>query len=126
MEKSTKSNYTITRDTHKIDATGKTVGRLATEVAIYLRGKHKTSYTPQVDNGDFVVVRNAKELKFSGKKIEQKVYYRHSGFPGGLKTTKASELMEADPAEILRKAVYKMMPDTRLRTDMFKRLTVIN
>jgi large subunit ribosomal protein L13 len=120
------SNYTIKRDTHKIDASGKSVGRLASEVAQLLRGKGKVDFTPQVDNGDFVVVKNAKEAVFTGKKLEQKKYYRHSGYPGGLKVTNLNELMEKDPAEAIRKAVFNMLPNNRLRNDMFKRLTVKN
>jgi len=124
--KSTKSNYTITRETHKIDATDVSVGRLATKIAFLLRGKHKPSFTPQVDNGDFVVVKNAKNVKLTGKKTEQKVYYRHSGFPGGLKTVQAKDLMENNPAEIIERAVFSMLPNSKLRNAMVKRLTVKN
>ncbi len=124
--KSTKSNYTITRETHKIDATDKPIGRLATEIATLLRGKHKVSFTPQVDNGDFVVVKNAALAKFTGKKLIQKVYRHHSGHPGGLKSVKASELKATDPSQLISYAVYKMLPKNKFRTDMYKRLTIKN
>jgi len=124
--KTTKSNYTITRETHQLDATGMSVGRLATQVAQLLRGKLKVDYTPHVDNGDFVTVKNAKNLVITGKGLEQKLYYTHSGYPGGLKIQKASELMVSDPAEILRKAVFRMLPKSKLQNDMYKRLTVKN
>lgn len=124
--KSTKSNYTIKRETHRIDATGKPVGRLATEVALLLRGKHKVDFTPQVDNGDFVIVDNAHAVTFTGKKFEQKKYYSHSQYPGGLTTKKAYELHAENPSKIIEKAVYAMLPVNRTRATIFKRLTVNN
>lgn len=122
--KTTKSNYTIKRATHRIDATDQTVGRLATKIAILLRGKNKASFTPHVDNGDFVVVENADKVKFTGKKLEQKLYKHHSLFPGGLKEVKASTLMAEDPKKIIENAVYYMLPKNKLQTEMFKRLMV--
>ncbi len=124
--KSTKPNYTITRETHKIDATDKPIGRLATEVATLLRGKHKVTFTPHVDNGDFVVIKNAGAAKFTGKKLIQKVYHHHSGHPGGLKTVKASELKTSNPSQLISHAVYKMLPKNKFRSEMHKRLTIKN
>jgi len=120
----TQANYKIERKTHKIDVAGRPVGRAATEIAQLLRGKGKVSFTRHVDNGDFVVVKNIKEIIFTGKKLEQKKYYRHSGYPGGLKTTKASDLMAKNPAKILEMAIFHMLPTNKLRNAMMKRLTI--
>lgn len=114
----------IERKTHKIDATGKAPGRLASEIAIMLRGKNKASYQPNVDAGDFVHVSNAKHMKFTGKKLEQKKYYHHSGYPGGLKEKKMKEVFENNPGEVLKKAVYNMLPKNKLRKEMIKRLII--
>ena len=122
--KTTSLTTKIERKTQQIDATNQSVGRLASQIALILRGKNKINFTPQVDNGDFVVVSNIDKLKFTGKKLEQKKYYRHSGYPGGLKTTKLSELYKTQPAEVLKKAVFKMLPKNRLRNNMIKRLTI--
>ncbi len=107
-----------------IDAEGQTLGRLATEIARLLRGKDKPQYTPHVDTGDFVVVVNAEKVVVTGKKAEQKVYYRHSGYPGGLKTTSYEEMLERKPTEILRRAVKGMMPKTRLGRQQLKKLKI--
>ena len=107
-----------------IDAEGQTLGRLATEIARLLRGKNKPHYTPHVDTGDFVVVVNAEKVAVTGRKAEQKVYYRHSGYPGGLKKTSYEEMLERKPTEILRRAVKGMMPRTRLGRQQFKKLKV--
>jgi large subunit ribosomal protein L13 len=107
-----------------IDAEGQTLGRLATEIARLLRGKDKPQYTPHVDTGDFVVVVNAEKVVVTGKKAEQKVYYRHSGYPGGLKTTSYEEMLERKPTEILRRAVKGMMPRTRLGRQQLKKLKI--
>jgi len=107
-----------------IDAEGQTLGRLATEIARLLRGKDKPQYTPHVDTGDFVVVVNAEKVVVTGKKTEQKVYYRHSGYPGGLKTTSYEEMLERKPTEILRRAVKGMMPKTRLGRQQLKKLKI--
>jgi large subunit ribosomal protein L13 len=109
------------RKLHKIDATGKAAGRLATQIALILRGKNKTDYQPHIDMGDIVHVSNIDKLKFSGKKIEQKKYYSYSGYPGGLKTKKISEIK---PAEVLKKAVRDMLPPTKHRVNMLKRLII--
>lgn len=114
----------IDRKLHKIDATGKAVGRLASEIAIILRGKNKPEYQPNVDNGDIVEVSNIKKLKFTGKKLEQKKYYSYSGYPGGLKEKKLKELAESNPAEILERAVREMLAPTKLRKGMMKRLII--
>ena len=107
-----------------IDAEGRTLGRLATEIARLLRGKDKPQYTPHIDTGDFVVVVNAEKVAVTGRKAEQKVYYRHSGYPGGLKKTSYEEMLERKPTEILRRAVKGMMPKTRLGRQQLKKLKV--
>ncbi len=113
----------IDRKTHQIDATDQAIGRLSTQIATLLRGKHKPNYAPQVDSGDFVVVTHIDKVKFTGKKIEQKEYYRYSGYPGGLKTTKLKKIFNENPQEVLKKAVYNMLPKNKLRQHMIKRLT---
>ncbi|MDQ3913562.1 MAG: 50S ribosomal protein L13 [Actinomycetota bacterium] len=112
------------RKWHLIDAEGQTLGRLATEIALLLRGKNKPQYTPHVDTGDFVVVVNAEKVAVTGNKAEQKVYYRHTGYPGGLKETSYKVMLERKPTEILRKAVKGMMPRTRLGRQQFKKLKI--
>jgi large subunit ribosomal protein L13 len=114
----------VERKWYVIDAEGKTLGRLASEIAKILRGKNKPQYTPHVDVGDFVVVVNAEKVVVTGKKAEQKVYRRHSGYPGGLKETGYGRMMERRPEEILRRAVYGMMPKTRLARGQFRKLKV--
>lgn len=114
----------VERKLHKFDATGKAVGRLATEIALVLRGKNKPEYEPHIDMGDIAEVSNIDKLKFTGKKLEQKKYYKYSGYPGGLKEKKMSELAETNPAEILRRAVREMLPPTKLRPGMMKRLII--
>lgn len=112
------------RNTHKIDASNQAVGRLASQIAIILRGKNKPEYQPHIDNGDIVEVSNINKLKFTGKKLEQKKYYKYSGYPGGLKETKMGDLAKKDQGEILRRAVKQMLPPTKLRTNMLKRLII--
>ncbi len=107
-----------------IDAEGKVLGRLATEVATILCGKNKPIYTPHIDTGDFVVVVNADKVKLTGRKWEQKVYYRHSGYPGGLKSLTAKELWEKKPEELVRHAVKGMLPKNRLGRKMIKKLKI--
>jgi large subunit ribosomal protein L13 len=97
-----------------VDATGKTLGRLATQIADALRGKRKPDYTPHIDVGDFVVVVNAEKISVTGKKREEKRYYRHSGYPGGLRSRTLREQLERRPTEVLRKAVKGMLPRNRL------------
>lgn len=110
------------REIHTIDATGKVLGRLATEIAVLLRGKHKPDFVPYKDMGDFVVVKNVDKIKVTGKKIEKKKYYHHSGYLGGLKETPLKKLFEKNPAEVLRRAVWGMLPSNKLRPEQIKRL----
>ncbi len=121
--KTTNLKVKIERKKHQIDATNQSIGRLASQIALLLRGKHKNDFAPQIDNGDFVIVTNINKVKFTGKKLEQKEYYSYSGYQGGLKRKKLSELFQENPAEVLRKAVYNMLPKNKLRQDMIKRLT---
>jgi large subunit ribosomal protein L13 len=114
----------VERKWYVVDAEGQTLGRLATEIATILRGKNKPQYTPHVDTGDFVVVVNAEKVVVTGRKAEQKVYRRHSGYPGGLKTTSYEQLLERQPTEILRKAVKGMMPKTRLAHQQLRKLKI--
>ncbi len=114
----------VERKWYVVDAEGKTLGRLATEIARVLRGKNKARYTPHVDTGDFVVVVNADRVTVSGKKADQKLYRRHTGYPGGLRETSYGQMMDRKPTEILRKAVYGMMPKTRLARQQFKKLKI--
>jgi len=112
------------RQTHTIDATGRPLGRLASGAALLLRGKDKVDFLRNVDAGRFVQVVNFKAVKITGNKMEQKEYYKHSGYPGGLRTTKLKNLWEKNPAEALRLAVYGMLPKNKLRPKMIKRLSV--
>ena len=114
----------IERKWYVIDAEGKVLGRLATEVASILRGKHKPIYTPHVDTGDFVIVINADKVKLTGKKLEQKKYYYHSGYPGGLKSVSYNRMMEENPEKAIELAVKGMMPKNKLGRQMFKKLKV--
>ena len=107
-----------------VDASGKTLGRLATQVADALRGKRKPEYTPHVDTGDFVIVVNAEKVSVSGKKLEEKLYYRHSGYPGGLRSRTLGELLERRPEEVIRLAVRGMLPRTRLGRAQLRKLKV--
>ena len=112
------------KNTHKIDAKGKIAGRLASEIAILLQGKNKASYQPQTDCGDFVEVSNVADMKFSGKKLETKVYYRTTEYPGGIRNKKLSDMMTNEPQEVLKKMVYNMLPKNKIRANMIKRLKV--
>jgi large subunit ribosomal protein L13 len=114
----------VERKWYVVDAEGRTLGRLATQIAKVLRGKNKPQYTPHVDVGDFVVVVNAEKVVVTGKKAEQKVYRRHSGYPGGMKETSYGRMMERRPEEILRRAVYGMMPKTRLARRQMGKLKI--
>jgi large subunit ribosomal protein L13 len=107
-----------------VDAKGEVLGRLATRIASRLRGKHNPLFTPHVDTGDWVVVVNADKIVLTGKKMEKKNYYRHSGYIGGLKTTTAKELSEKSPEELIRFAVKGMLPKNRLGRKLFKKLKV--
>lgn len=114
----------ITRDWHWLDAQGKILGRLATKIASFLIGKHKPNYVPYLDVGDYVVVINAKKVVVSGKKEEQKLYTRYSGYPGGLKKMTFRQLKEKKPEEIIRQAVSGMLPKNKLRKKRLARLFV--
>ncbi len=110
------------RKTHTIDATDKVLGRLATEIAILLRGKNKPDFMPNKDIGDFVIVKNFNKIKITGKKFDNKIYYRHTGYLGGLKKVPFKKLFEKDPEEVLKKAVFGMLPINKLRAKQIKRL----
>jgi large subunit ribosomal protein L13 len=114
----------IQRAWHVVDAEGLVLGRLATEVANVLRGKHKPIYAPHVDTGDFVIVINADKVVLTSGKADKKLVYRHSGYPGGLKTQRYSDFMEQKPEEVIRKAVRGMIPKTTLGRLMIKKLKV--
>lgn len=114
----------IDRHWHVIDASGWVLGRLASEVAVLLRGKHKPIFSPHLDTGDFVVIVNAERVVLTGKKLKDKLYYRHSGYPGGLKTTTAEQMMKSHPTRILEAAVRGMLPKTKLGDALFRKLKV--
>jgi large subunit ribosomal protein L13 len=114
----------IKKKWHIVDADGKTVGRLATKVAMTLMGKDKPQFTPHADSGDFVIVVNAEKVNFTGKKWNQKTYYRHSGYPGGLKSITAENLLKTKPEEIIRKAVWGMLPKNKWQDRLIKRLKI--
>lgn len=109
---------------HLVDAEGKTLGRLAARVAGVLRGKHRPTFTPNVDMGDHVVIVNAEKIHLSGNKMEEKLYRSHSGYPGGLKTTTAKHLFKKDPTQLLVKAIEGMLPKNPLGNHMAKKLRV--
>jgi large subunit ribosomal protein L13 len=110
------------RKTHTIDATGQVLGRLATHIVTLLRGKHRPDFAPHKDEGDFVIVMHSDKIKLTGKKIEQKIYYHHSGYLGGLKGTPVKKLLNERPTEVIRKAVYGMLPKNKLRAKQIIRL----
>lgn len=114
----------IQREWHLVDAAGKILGKLAVEVATLLMGKHKPMYAPNLDTGDYVVVINAAKVKVSGKKAEQKRYYRHSGYPGGLKAPTFEEVFGRYPARVVEHAVKGMLPHNHLGKDMLSKLRV--
>jgi large subunit ribosomal protein L13 len=112
------------RDWYVVDAEGKTLGRLATQIADTLRGKRKPEYTPHVDTGDFVVVVNAEKVRVTGDKRNAKLYHRHSGYPGGLRTRTLGEMRERRPEEVIRLAVRGMLPRNRLARQQLRKLKV--
>ena len=114
----------ITRDWYLVDVENKVLGRVATEIANVLRGKKKAIYSPSVDTGDFVVVINAEKICLTGKKTADKVYYSHTGFPGGLKSITAGNLLEKKPEELLKKAVKGMLPKNKLARHMLSKLKI--
>jgi large subunit ribosomal protein L13 len=115
---------TIDRKWYVADASGKVLGRLASEIALRLRGKHKASYTPHVDTGDFIIVVNAEKILLTGKKLTDKVYYSYSGYPGGLRETTAGKMLAEKPENLIRIAVQGMLPKTNLGRKMLKKLKV--
>lgn len=114
----------IDRKWYVLDAEGKVLGRLASKVATYLRGKTKPVFTPNVDTGDFVIVINADKIRLTGKKLEEKVYYHHTGYPGGLKAQTAKERLNRSPESLIMDAVKGMLPKNRLGRAMLKKLKV--
>jgi large subunit ribosomal protein L13 len=114
----------VTREWYLVDAEGKTLGRLATQIADTLRGKRKPQFTPHVDTGDFVVVVNADKIRVTGSKLDQKRYYRHSGYPGGLRSRTLREQLERRPTEVLRVAVKGMLPKNRLARQQLTKLKI--
>ena len=114
----------IKRKWYVVDAEGKTLGRLATQVAIVLRGKHKPIFTPHVDTGDHVIVVNAEKVHLTGDKVWQKTYYRHSGYPGGLKSETVKDVLARKPSAILERAIKGMLPKTPLGKQMARKLNV--
>ena len=109
---------------HVRDADGQTLGRFASEVAQLLRGKYRPTYTPHMDNGDFVVIVNAAKVKTTGNKAQQKMYYRHSGYPGGLKETPLARMLETHPERVLQQAVKGMLPHNRLSRRLLRHLKI--
>jgi len=114
----------VTRKWYLVDANGKTLGRMATEVAVLLHGKHKPTFTPQVDTCDHVVVVNAAKIVLTGDKPRKKIYYRHSGYPGGLKAESAEILLKRNPASLVERAIKGMLPKTSLGKQMGRKLRV--
>jgi large subunit ribosomal protein L13 len=126
MESFTKPHQTRASDLkpawHVIDAEGRTLGRLSTEIAVLLQGKHKPSYVPYLNTGDFVVVTNAEKIKVTGKKLEQKKYYRHSGYPGGLTERTLADVLDKAPTRAIKHAVKGMLPKNTMGKHMLSRL----
>ena len=114
----------VKRDWYVIDATGKTLGRMATEIARRLRGKHKPEYTPHVDTGDYIVVVNAEKVQVTGNKFNDKMYYRHTGYPGGIKEASFAKMQESKPERIIEIAVKGMLPKNPLGRAMYRKLKV--
>ena len=114
----------IKREWHVIDASDKILGRLATQIARLLMGKHKPIFSPNLDTGDFVVVINTEKVQVTGNKAKQKVYYRHSGYPGGLKSINLEKMMQTNPTRVIEHAVKGMLPHNRLGASMIKKLKV--
>ena len=114
----------VDRKWYVVDAEGKTLGRLATQIATILRGKHKPTYTPHVDGGDYVIVINANKVNLTGNKLNDKIYYNHSRYTGGLRERTAKEMIEKYPVEMIERAVKGMLPKGRLGRQMYKKLFV--
>jgi len=118
------ANKQLNKNWYLIDAQGQTLGRMASRIAFILQGKHKSDYIPYIDSGDFVIVINAKEVQVTGNKKNQKLYYSHSNYPGGLKVKEYKDLLEKSPEKIIFKAVRNMLPDNKLRSKMIKKLKI--
>ena len=116
----------VIRDWYLVDAKNKTLGRLSTEIAIRLRGKHKPIYTPHVDTGDFIVVINASKITVTGNKMEDKMYYKHTGYIGNMKAANLATMMKKNPETVLMKSVRGMLPKTKLGNAMIKKLRVFS
>ena len=116
--------HEVKRDWYVVDASDKVLGRLASNIALRLRGKHKAEYTPHVDTGDDIVVTNVEKLVVTGRKFKDKIYYSHSGFPGGIKSISFDKLQEKHPARILELAVKGMLPKNPLGREMFRKLKI--
>lgn len=114
----------IQRTWHVVDASGEVLGRIASKAAMILMGKHKASYTPFLDTGDHVIVLNASKVRLTGNKEEQKIYRRHSGYPGGLKETSARKMRATNPAKMIEEAISGMLPKTKLGKQMYRKLQV--
>ncbi len=114
----------VKKDWYIVDASDKVLGRLASEVASRLRGKHKAIYTPHVDTGDFIIVVNAEKIALTGKKLTDKIYYSHSGYPGGIKATTAGKMLAEKPENLIKTAVAGMLPKNNLGRRMLKKLKV--
>tara|TARA_Y100000588_G_scaffold267627_1_gene282749 strand:- start:416 stop:850 length:435 start_codon:yes stop_codon:yes gene_type:complete len=117
-------SHEVKRDWYVVDASEKVLGRLATEVARRLRGKHKAEYTPHVDTGDYIIVTNADKITVTGRKFKDKMYYNHSGYPGGLKTISFEKLQAKNPVSIIERAVKGMLPKNPLGREMYRKLKV--
>ena len=125
MSKSYMANaQTIERKWFVVDATDLVLGRVSTEVASLLKGKHNPTYTPHVDCGDYVIIVNAEKVALTGNKLDDKLYYRHSGYPGGLKSRTAKRMLELQPQKVLEKSIRGMLPKNRLGEDMYRKLFV--
>lgn len=116
--------HEVKRDWYVVDASNMVLGRLASEIARRLRGKHKAEYTPHVDTGDYIVVTNAEKVRVTGRKFKEKTYYRHSGFPGGIRGVSFEKMQQTHPARIIEMAVKGMLPKNRLGRDMYRKLKV--
>lgn len=114
----------IEKKWYVVDAENKVLGRLAAEIATILRGKHKPTFSPFIDNGDFIVVTNAEKIQLTGKKWDDKIYYRHTGYMGGLKETRAKELLVKEPTDIIRFAVKGMLPKNKIGRAQLKKLKI--
>lgn len=115
----------VTRLSHELDASGQPLGRLATRVAVLLMGKHKPEYTAHIDTGDNVVIKNADKVALTGKKLDQKIYQKHSNYPGGFKEVAVKKVLSENPAKVIELAVRRMLPKNRLQAERMNRLTIL-